>query len=213
MSRDLSDLRRDYRQLPLREQDMCADPFEQFRQWFDAAVDYGIEIPNAMVLATATPDGAPGARYVLLKDFDDGGFVFYTHSISAKGRQLEANPRAALVFYWQPLHRQVRIEGTVTPVSAQEADAYFASRPYGSRVSVWVAPQSSVVASREAMETRFEEISRQYPDEVPRPGTWTGYRVAPERIEFWQGREDRMHDRMLYTRQGASAWRMERLAP
>ena len=209
----MSDLRRDYRQQPLREEDMSRDPIEQFAIWFDAAVDHGIEIPNAMVLATSTPDGVPSARYVLMKDFDAGGFVFYSHSVSAKGVQLGLNPRAALVFYWQPLHRQVRVEGSVTPVASEEADDYFESRPYGSRVSVWVAPQSSAVKSREAMEARFQQISTQYPDTVPRPETWVGYRVRPERIEFWQGREDRMHDRLLYTREGASAWHMQRLAP
>jgi len=167
-----------------------------------------------MVLATADAGGRPSARYVLLKGLDAGGFVFYSHSVSNKGAQLQANPRAALVFYWEPLHRQVRVEGSVSEVSAAEADAYFATRPYASRISACVAPQSSIVSGREFLEQCAAELDRQFGGGfVPRPGTWIGYRVRPERMEFWQGRENRLHDRLCYERTGESTWNMSRLAP
>lgn len=208
------DVRIEYRHVALHERDAVDDPLELFRSWYRAAEKHGIDMPNAMVLATADAEGRPSARYVLLKGLDAGGFVFYSHSISDKGRQLRDNPRAALVFYWAPLHRQVRVEGRVEPVSDADADAYFATRPYGSQVSVWVAPQSSTVESREFLERRAEDLEREFDGgPVPRPDTWVGYRVQPDRIEFWQGRENRLHDRLCYELDGAGSWERRRLAP
>ena len=212
MSIDYDKLRREYRQVVLDENEMNSDPILEFESWFDHAVNLELELPNAMVLATVK-DGRPAARYVLLKSFDHDGFVFFTHTVSAKGKQLADNPCAALVFYWSPIHRQVRIEGNVVSVSDEEADEYFASRPHGSRVAVWVADQSSEVESRGQLENRMAELEKEYPDEVPRPDTWAGYRVVPESIEFWQGRENRLHDRVLYRKSGVNAWEKTRLAP
>ncbi len=214
MTDSFFEMRLEYRHVSLHEQEASADPMALFQAWFNAAVDHGIEIPNAMVLATADADGRPSARYVLLKGLDADGFVFYSHSVSNKGAQLQANPRAALVFYWGPLHRQVRVEGNVSEVSAAEADAYFASRPYASRISAWVAPQSSTVTGREFLDQRAAELDRQFAGGfVPRPENWIGYRVRPERMEFWQGRENRLHDRLCYERSAGSGWHMRRLAP
>ncbi|MBI2993166.1 MAG: pyridoxamine 5'-phosphate oxidase [Gammaproteobacteria bacterium] len=190
------------------------DPIRQLAHWFEAARGAGIDTPEAMVLATAGADGYPSARYVLLKDYDEQGFVFFTHTGSVKGRHLAENPRAALVFYWATMHRQIRVEGNVEPVSAGEADDYFASRPYGSRISAWVAPQSSVVRDREFLERRFAEFDRKFEGGVvPRPETWSGYRVRPETVEFWQGRDNRLHDRIRYRRGPEGMWIIERLAP
>ncbi|OGT83536.1 MAG: pyridoxamine 5'-phosphate oxidase [Gammaproteobacteria bacterium RIFCSPLOWO2_02_FULL_61_13] len=214
MTDNFFEMRLEYRHVSLHEQEASADPFQLFQAWFQAAADHGIEIPNAMVLATADAAGRPSARYVLLKGLDETGFVFFSHAVSEKGGQLHANPRAALVFYWAPMHRQVRVEGNVSEVSVAEADAYFASRPYASQISAWVAPQSSTVTSREFLDQRAAELDRQFAGgPVPRPDTWIGYRVRPERIEFWQGRENRLHDRLCYERTGGSAWSMRRLAP
>jgi pyridoxamine 5'-phosphate oxidase len=214
MTRDIIDMRIEYRHTELLERDAHDDPLLQFREWFRAAEHHGIEMPNAMVLATAGADGQPSARFVLLKGLEADGFVFFSHAVSAKGRQLLENPRAALVFYWAPLHRQVRVEGTVSQVSDAEADAYFATRPYGSRISAWVAPQSGTVSSREFLDRRAAELDREFGGgPVPRPETWVGYRVRPHRMEFWQGRENRLHDRLCYERAGDSAWRRRRLAP
>ena len=213
MINNLADLREEYRHLPLLEQDAHNDAVEQFKRWFAQAVDCGVPFPNAMALATATKDGRPGVRFVLLKDISAQGFSFYTHAVSAKGRQLLENPEVALVFYWTQMHRQVRIEGTAHLLSDAEADTYFNTRPRGSRLAVHVADQSAEVASRAFLEHRMTEIAEQYPhDTIPRPPTWVGYRVAPERIEFWQGRENRLHDRLLYTRDDAG-WKIVRLAP
>ena len=183
MSIDYDKLRQEYRQVLLDENEMNKDPIVEFESWFDYAVKLELPLPNAMVLATVK-NGKPAARYVLLKSFGQDGFVFFTHAVSAKGKQLADNPFAALVFYWSPIHRQVRIKGSVVGVSEQEADEYFASRPYGSRVAVWVADQSSEVDSRIYLEQRMAELEKEYPDEVPRPETWTGYRVIPDSIEF-----------------------------
>ena len=210
---DLSAMRREYRHAALREDEVLADPIAQFGAWFEDAVGAGLEMPNAMVLATADRQGRPAARYVLMKGFDQEGFVFFTHSTSAKGAQLAENPRAALVFYWEAMHRQVRVEGDVAEVTGKEADEYFRTRPHGSRLSVWVAPQSSEVPGREFLERRYAELESRYPEEVPRPKTWTGYRVRPTVIEFWQGRENRLHDRILYSREDGSGWKRVRLAP
>lgn len=214
MSIDYDKLRREYRHVCLDENEMHADPIVEFDDWFQQAIKLELEMPNAMVLATVTSAGKPAARYVLLKSFDEHGFVFFSHSVSDKGRQITGNPHAALVFYWSPIHRQVRVEGRVAMVSEKEADEYFASRPYGSRVSVWVADQSAVVESREFMEQRMQQLEQQYAeDNVPRPDTWVGYRVIPESIEFWQGRENRLHDRVLYQKNESGSWTRSRLAP
>ena len=213
MADDFSDLRQEYRHVALLEQDADPNPVAQFKDWFGQAVDYGVPLPNAMALATATGDGKPNVRFVLLKDISDKGLSFYTHSVSVKGREMAENPDVALVFYWTQMHRQVRVEGRAYMLSDEEADAYFDTRPHDSRLAVWVADQSVEVESREFLESRMAEMAERYPDEsVPRPATWVGYRVVPERIEFWQGRESRLHDRLLYTREG-DGWKIVRLAP
>lgn len=199
---------------PLEEAGVLPDPIRQFSDWYRQAIVQGVESPEVMVLATADAAGRPSARCVLLKGHDENGFVFFTHTDSVKGRQLAENPCAALVFYWATIHRQVRIEGPVEPVAAAEADAYFASRPYGSRISVWAAPQSSVVRDREFLERRFAELDHRYlGGAVPRPDTWSGYRVRPHSVEFWQGRDNRLHDRLRYRRGMDGNWLIERLAP
>ena len=213
MTNDFSDLRQEYRHVALLEQDAAADPVEQFKDWFGQAVDYGVPLPNAMALATATRDGKPTVRFVLLKDVGEQGFSFYTHSVSLKGRQIADNPDVSLVFYWTQMHRQVRIDGRAHLLTDEEADAYFDTRPYDSRLAVWVADQSVEVESREFLENRMAEIAERYPGEsVPRPATWVGYRVVPDSMEFWQGRESRLHDRLLYTREDGG-WKIVRLAP
>ncbi len=214
MSIDYDQLRREYRHVCLDEDEMHDNPIIEFENWFQQAIELNLELPNAMVLATVNSDGRPSARYVLLKSFDQSGFVFFTHSVSNKGQQIDANPHAALVFYWSPIHRQVSIEGQVVKVTDEEADEYFACRPLGSRISVWVAEQSSVIESREFMEQRVQTLEQEYADgDVPRPTTWVGYRVIPENIEFWQGRENRLHDRVYYVKEPAGNWGKSRLAP
>ncbi len=213
MPRDVADLRKEYTRAGLAESDVAADPIEQFRRWFDAALDAGLHEPNAMTVATATRDGSPSARVVLLKGFDSRGFVFYTNYEGRKGRELEENPRAALLFYWGELERQVRIEGTVSRVSEEESDAYYASRPRGSRLGAWASEQSRTVEGRGVLEDRLGDLEAEYEGrEVPRPPFWGGYRVWPEVVEFWQGRENRVHDRIVYRRQGGG-WEIERLQP
>jgi pyridoxamine 5'-phosphate oxidase len=194
--------------------EVAADPIWRFARWLKAAQDAGLPEPTAMTLATASAEGVPAARMVLLKDFDERGFVFYTNMESDKGRDLAENPRAALVFYWAPLERQVRVTGEVSPVSAAESDAYFASRSRDARLGAWASRQSSVIPSRAALEARLAEYEARFPGEaIPRPPYWGGYRVAPRTIEFWQGRPGRLHDRLRYTRQGDGGWVIERLAP
>jgi pyridoxamine 5'-phosphate oxidase len=210
----IADLRREYSQHGLSETEVAADPFAQFRVWFDHALSAQVPEPNAMTLATATPDGKPSARVVLLKGFDQRGFVFYTNYHSRKGGELEANAWATLVFFWPELERQIRIEGRVERVSSQESDDYFASRPAGSRLGAWTSPQSRVIAGRDVLEQRLSALTAQYEDQaIPRPPHWGGYRVVPTAIEFWQGRPSRLHDRLRYRWSDDQRWILERLAP
>lgn len=214
MEKPLSEIRREYTRYVLDKEHVNANPFNQFSRWFHEAVVAKLPEPNAMTLATAGRDGMPSARIVLLKGFDETGFVFYTNYLSRKGRQLAENPHAALVFYWLELERQVRIEGTVTQVSRAESETYFRSRPLGSRLGALASRQSQVADNRKVLEKRFEEFGAQYADgNVPMPEHWGGYRLAPLMVEFWQGRESRLHDRLCYTRQEQGDWLIERLEP
>jgi pyridoxamine 5'-phosphate oxidase len=206
-------LRREYARAGLKESDAEEDPVEQFRRWFDEALAANLHEPNAMTLATATPDGRPSARTVLLKGFDERGFVFYTNYEGRKARELEINPHCALVFYWGELERQVRMEGRAGRIPEEESDAYFEVRPRGSQLGAWASEQSRPVRDREALEDRLRELEAEYEGrEVPRPPFWGGYRVEPETMEFWQGRENRLHDRLIYRRSNG-LWRRERLQP
>ncbi len=209
----IADLRREYASRALGEDQAEADPIRQFTVWFDEAASAQILDVNAMTLATTTPEGDPAARIVLLKGFDDDGFVFFTNYDSAKGLELAAHPRACLLFFWVELERQVRITGSVTKVSKTESDEYFHSRPFESQVGAWASAQSTPVADRTVLETRYAELAAQYAGQtVPLPAFWGGYRVAPEQVEFWQGRPSRLHDRLLYTRDGVH-WTRSRLSP
>jgi pyridoxamine 5'-phosphate oxidase len=199
------------RERPLDESDLDLDPLRQFAVWFEEAGTAGVRAPEAMALATAAADGRPSARMVLLKGFDERGFVFFTGYESRKGAELAANPRAALLFYWDPLGRQVRIEGPVERVAEAESDAYFASRPRGAQISASVSPQSRVVESRAALEAAAAELEARG-GELPRPPGWGGFRLAPETYEFWQHRANRLHDRLSYRRDGR-AWKITRLGP
>lgn len=210
---DLAGLRQAYAHADLTEQTADADPFRFFARWFDEAREAGVREPNAMTLATAGADGQPSARIVLLKGLDARGFAFYTNYRSRKGEDLAANPRAALVFWWEPLERQVRIEGAVERVAETVSDAYFASRPRGSRLGAWASEQSRIVPDRAELEARLEEVEEKYDDgHIPRPPHWGGYRVLPARFEFWQGRPNRLHDRLEYV-PAEGSWEIRRLAP
>jgi pyridoxamine 5'-phosphate oxidase len=197
----------------LSEDRVESNPISQFAQWYEQAQAAVKPLPHAAALATTTGAGQPSLRMVLLKGYDAHGFVFYTNYRSRKGRELARNARATLLFYWGVLERQVRIEGRVTKVTARESDDYFATRPRGSQLAAWASNQSTRLAGRGALERRFSSIARKYSEAVPRPPHWGGYRLAPETIEFWQGREDRLHDRILYRRARGGRWAIERLAP
>lgn len=216
---DPAAMRQRYRSVGLTEDELAPEPYTQFARWFTDAVaaaeDGVIAEPNAMVLSTADADGLPTSRTVLLKGYDLGGFVFYSNYRSRKARALAANPRASLLFPWHPIMRQVIVSGTVSQVSEEETAAYFHSRPHGSQVGAWASEQSSVVASREVLEKRYAELAARWPEgsEVPVPSFWGGFRVVPVGVEFWQGREDRLHDRLRYVRDADGGWSVERLAP
>jgi pyridoxamine 5'-phosphate oxidase len=209
----IADLRLTYSRASLLEGDVAPEPIAQFLAWFDEARRAQLREPNAMTLATATPDGAPSARVVLLKGVDERGFVFYTDYRSRKGEELAANPRAALVLFWGELERQIRVTGTVARVAPEESDAYYRSRPLGSRLGAWASHQSRVIPGRAGLEARAAEMAERFADgDVPLPPHWGGFRVAPETVEFWQGRPSRLHDRLRYVKEG-EGWRVERLSP
>lgn len=207
--------RKEYEQGALDEVTVDRDPIRQFAAWYDAAVAAGVPEPEAMTLSTATPDGRPSARVVLLRGFDAAGFCFFTNYDSRKGRELAANPHAAVTFHWADLERQVRIEGRVTRTTAAESDAYFRTRPSTSRIGAWSSPQSEVIADRAALEALFERFRAEHPDDasIPRPPNWGGFRLVPERMEFWQGRPSRLHDRLVFRRTDRGTWDLSRLAP
>jgi len=212
----LADVREDYQQRGLRRADLAGDPFIQFQAWFDAWAATDPYDASAVVLATVDADGRPSARYVLLKGLVDAGFVFFTNLASRKGSELAANPSAALCFGWLTVERQVRVEGSVSQVTDEEADAYFARRPRGSQLGAWASDQSAPVAGRSALEARLDEATQRFADgDVPRPPHWGGYRLTPSTVEFWQGRANRLHDRFIYTRHHAepTGWRIARLSP
>ena len=213
MDGSMADMRRDYALRGLSENDVDADPFKQFQAWFSDALAAHLIEPNAMILATATKDGRPSARTVLLKGFDERGFVFYTNYESRKGQELAENPWASLVFLWEELERQIRIEGRVEKCSVEESDTYFRSRPLGSRLSATLSHQSQVISSREVLEHRLQELMVENANgDVPRPPYWGGYRLGPTSIEFWQGRPNRLHDRLRYRLRDGN-WLLERLSP
>jgi pyridoxamine 5'-phosphate oxidase len=213
IAKSIADLRRDYTRAGLNETDVDADPIRQFSAWFEQALAAQVPEPNAMTLATVGADGRPSARIVLLKGYDAAGFVFHTNYESRKGKELAVHPFAALVFFWSELERQVRIEGKVERLPAAESDAYFQSRPLGSRLSAWASRQSEPVADRTTLEQVLEEMSQRFQGgDVPRPPFWGGLRLRPDAIEFWQGGSNRLHDRLRY-RPAAAGWRIERLSP
>ena len=214
MSKNIAGIRKDYQMQSLLETGVAADPFVQFDSWWDDAVESELDEINAMTLATASATGIPSARIVLLKSVSEAGFVFFTNYNSQKGKELLENPRACLVFFWKELERQIRITGEVAKVSAAESDEYFNSRPEGSRIGAWASPQSSVIESREIIETNIANYARQFAKgEISRPPHWGGYIVIPAVIEFWQGRPNRLHDRIQYSKMKDGGWKIERLAP
>ena len=214
MRSNIQDLRKDYTADTLLEKAIQGDPIEQFKAWFDQALQADVPEPNAMTLATADRNGKPSARIVLLKGIGQDGFVFYTNYQSHKGKELEENPQAALVFHWHQLQRQIRIEGRVQMISEEASTTYFQSRPKGSQIGAWASPQSQAIKSRELLEGNVQRLEEKYKDveQLPRPLHWGGYRVIPDKIEFWQGRSSRLHDRIQYVKEGMK-WKVSRLAP
>lgn len=213
MNKNIAEIRKEYALLSLNEDDVEANPFDQFTKWWNEARASEILEVNAMTLATATKDGKPSARIVLLKDYDERGFVFFTNYESHKGKELALNANAALVFFWKEIERQIRIEGITEKIDPAESDAYFLSRPEGSRIGAWASPQSKVIENRSLLEESVVKIKDQFKNSIPRPPHWGGYRVVPELIEFWQGRRNRLHDRILFTKTAHGSWKVERLAP
>jgi pyridoxamine 5'-phosphate oxidase len=214
MNSSIADLRKEYSTQVLLEKDVSPDPVRQFSYWWNQAIESKIEEANAMTLATASIDGVPSARIVLLKSFDEQGFIFFTNYNSFKGMQLEENPKACLVFFWKELERQVRILGLVNRISDEENNAYFGSRPVGSRIGAWTSPQSQVILDRSWLDNRYLEVAEQFKDQnIDRPGHWGGYIVKPVVMEFWQGRPSRLHDRIQYSLEENGTWKIERLAP
>jgi pyridoxamine 5'-phosphate oxidase len=210
----IADIRKDYKLQSLGEADVAADPFTQFTAWWQEAVSSQIEEVNAMTLATVTAEGRPDARIVLLKGFDENGFVFYSNYTSRKGRELAAIPYATLVFFWKELERQIRVEGSIELVSSQQSEAYYHSRPELSRLGAWASPQSEIIPNRQILEENMEKYRQQFAGNIPRPLHWGGYVVKPEQIEFWQGRRSRLHDRLKYIKsETGSNWQIVRLAP
>ncbi len=214
MRLDIANIRKDYKLQSFDESDCADNPFTQFEAWWNQAIESEIDEVNAMTLATASKTGLPSARIVLLKDYSEKGFVFYTNYNSYKGRELEENPHAALVFFWKELERQVRIQGLVEKVPASESDVYFQQRPVGSRIGAWASPQSAVIANRSILENEVLLFENKFKETaIPRPQHWGGYVVKPTAIEFWQGRSSRLHDRIQYTLQPGGSWKKVRLAP
>jgi pyridoxamine 5'-phosphate oxidase len=211
---NIHELREEYLKAELSRQDLQADPFQQFELWFQQACDAEIQEPNAMVVATASPQGEPLVRTVLLKSFDRSGFVFFTNYESRKGHQIEENPNVALLFLWLPLQRQVQITGTATKVSTDESFQYFTTRPRGSQLGAWCSQQSSVIASRQVLVDQMASLKQKFAEnEIPLPPFWGGFRVKPKSFEFWQGRSSRLHDRFLYSCQDQDRWQIQRLSP
>lgn len=214
MDKSIADMRQEYAQQSLSEQEVNANPVFQFKKWWEQALAAKLKEPNAMILATASKEAVPSARIVLLKDFNEKGFVFFTNYDSYKGQQLSENPKACLVFFWEELERQVRITGLTFKLPAAESDEYFNSRPEASRIGAWASPQSEVIENRNWLDERFEKLSSEMKNEtIQRPPHWGGYIVKPVIIEFWQGRVSRLHDRIQYSLQDDGSWKIERLAP
>ncbi|MGB3208917.1 MAG: pyridoxamine 5'-phosphate oxidase [Crinalium sp.] len=214
MDKTIADLRKDYTKSGLLETDVDPNPFKQFKKWFDQALTAQLPEPNAMTLATVSQDGKPRSRIVLLKNFNQQGFVFYTNYNSQKGQELAENPWGALIFWWAELERQVRIEGSVEKVAESESDEYFYSRPVGSQLGAWASQQSQVIDNREVLEHQLQELEQIYQNQtIPRPPHWGGYRIVPQAIEFWQGRTNRLHDRLYYSLQEDQTWIIKRLSP
>ena len=210
----IQNLRLDYRSASLSKSDVDKNPFKQFSKWFKEALNAKVTEPNAMTIATSSKSGIPSARIVLLKEFDENGFVFYTNYNSQKGKELEENPNAAIIFFWGDLERQIRIEGTVEKVTEKEATEYFQSRPKGSQLGAHTSPQSETIPNRSFLEYKLADLEKEYHyKDIPKPTHWGGYRVIPNKIEFWQGRTSRLHDRIVYLKNNDQSWRFERLAP